>query len=142
MFRIVLLVTISGLIRFLCEAASLSPDTTTGGTVATTQHHHHHHTHRPHVTREPSENGIATFQYDHYCHLMAYMAGHKTCYIYAIHPDDRHLVHTESGMLLLEVRIMTLSINATEPYSRDDLVVRSGMLARLCPDTYTLIDLN
>lgn len=51
----------------LCEAASLSPDITTGGTVATTQHHHHHHTHRPHVTREPSENGIATFQYDHYC---------------------------------------------------------------------------
>lgn len=41
-----------------------------------------------------------------------------------------------------QVRIMTLSINATEPYSRDDLVVRSGMLARLCPDTYTLIDLN
>lgn len=38
-------------------------------------------------------------------HLMAYMAGHKTCYIYAIHPDDRHLVHTESGMLLLEVRL-------------------------------------
>lgn len=36
---------------------------------------------------------------------MAYMAGHKTCYIYAIHPDDRHLVHTESGMLLLEVRL-------------------------------------
>lgn len=38
-------------------------------------------------------------------HLMAYMAGHKTCYIYAIHPDDRHLVHTESGMLSLEVRL-------------------------------------
>ena len=41
-----------------------------------------------------------------------------------------------------QVKLMTLAMNATEPYSRDDLVVRSHKLANLCPESFTLISLN
>jgi hypothetical protein len=37
---------------------------------------------------------------------------------------------------------MTIAMNATEPYSHDDLEVRSKKLSTLCPRTFTLISLN
>jgi hypothetical protein len=34
---------------------------------------------------------------------MVYKNGDHTCYVYAVPPHERHLVHTESGMFTLEV---------------------------------------
>ncbi|XP_062601421.1 uncharacterized protein LOC134263129 [Saccostrea cucullata] len=135
-----LLLTCSFLYVGIWGAAVNTNNEDSGSTTeaVTTTHHGNH----LHVTREPSVFGSAYFKYDHYSHLMAYKDETYTCYILAIHPDDRHLAHTESGLLSLEVRMLTLAINATEPYSHDDLEARSKHLANMCPQNYALISLN
>ncbi|XP_048771438.2 uncharacterized protein LOC125677422 [Ostrea edulis] len=132
-------------LAFLCLLQCLGIFTTSPtspATTTTTRRHNHHHTRHPHTTREPFEKAQAVFQYDHYSHIMVYKDERATCYVYAVHPDDRHLVHTESGLFSLEVEVMKLALNASEPYLHDDLEVRSKKLSLLCPRSFTLISLN
>ncbi|XP_022294585.2 uncharacterized protein LOC111104764 [Crassostrea virginica] len=132
-----------GLLLFLLSCNLGEVATSTGAaTTTTTTGHHHHHVHHTRPTREPAEGGSMYFQYDHFCHLLAFKDDAKSCYIYWVSPEERPLVHSESGFFQIQAQIVTMAINASVTYSRDDLSVRSSVLTTFCPSGYSLYKLN